>query len=92
MFEIKAVEIPARDNHEGQFATTVEVRWACPRCGHPRGEVRRGLSWDGSQRLPVDCWVNPCGHIDKYPAVRAEAAALRLAIAGEGLEKTERLQ
>jgi hypothetical protein len=31
--------------------------------------------------VPHGCWVNPCGHIDKYDKVRAEAAGLELEMA-----------
>jgi hypothetical protein len=84
MYEIQEVEVPACNEHQGTFATKVRIRWACPACGRLRGRVFRGLSWDGSRRLPVDCWVNPCGHIDKYDKVRAEAAALQLELAAAG--------
>jgi len=31
------------------------------------------LAYDGSLRLEVDCWDNPCGHVDKYADVLNEA-------------------
>ena len=68
------VTIPACENHNGIHSITVELNWVCPKCGQPRGEVKKGLSYDGSMRLSVNTWENPCGHIDKYSDVRNEAA------------------
>lgn len=70
---VREVEIPARDEHDGWARVRVAVLWECPVCGGPRGEVSRGLSFDGSRRLAVDTWTNPCGHVDLYAAVRREA-------------------
>ena len=64
---------PACAQHEGMFTRTVTLAWRCPVCGEARGVVTKGLSFDGSQRLVVDTWLNPCGHVDKYEAVRQEA-------------------
>jgi hypothetical protein len=69
----RTVQIPGRDEHAGWYRTTVTLLWECPRCGGPRGEVFRTLSFDGSQRLGCDGWKNPCGHIDFYSDVRREA-------------------
>jgi hypothetical protein len=68
------VTIPARLMHEGLYAVTVEIADTCPVCGGPRGEPFKGLSYDGSRRLEVDCWRNPCEHVDRYDAVRREVA------------------
>lgn len=70
----RAVRIPACDEHAGWHAVTVSIPWVCPVCVGPRGEVRQTVSYDGSRRLHCDGWTNPCGHVDKYAAVRAEAA------------------
>ncbi len=69
----KTVTIPASAEHAGLYSVTVELEWTCPQCGGPRGEVYSGFSFDGSRRLSVDCWQNPCGHVDTYAAVRKEA-------------------
>lgn len=69
----KTVTIPACRNHEGIYSVDVEIDWICPVCGQPRGEIKKGFSYDGSLRLVVDTWQNPCGHIDKYADVRREA-------------------
>lgn len=83
---IKTVYIPARDEHDGIHGTSVKLRWVCPICGAPRGNVSNGRSYDGSRVLFCDTWDNPCGHVDKYADVRAEAAAngLNGNIAGGG--------
>lgn len=69
----KTICIPASEHHQGLYTTTVTVRWYCPRCGGPRGKIKKAKSYDGSQYLVVDAWENPCGHIDYYADVRAEA-------------------
>ena len=72
---IKTVYIPARAEHDGTHGINVKLRWVCPICGAPRGDVQNGRSYDGSRVLFCNTWQNPCGHIDKYDDVRAEAAA-----------------
>lgn len=61
--------------HDGTHGAYVKLRWVCPKCGAPRGEVKSGRSYDGSRILFCDTWQNPCGHVDSYDDVRAEAAA-----------------
>lgn len=70
----RTVQIPACDDHDGRLTCIVRFSWVCPRCGGPRGRVYRTVSFDGSRRLSCDGWKNPCGHIDFYSDVRAEAA------------------
>lgn len=70
----RAVEIPGTDAHRGMASVVVRVRWVCPGCGRPRGQVFRTTSRDGDRRLPCDGWRNPCGHVDHYADVRIEAA------------------
>jgi len=74
--EIKTVKVPALAEHGGYPWNAVEVRlvWRCPVCGGPRGAIHDTLSYDGSRRLYVSGWTNPCGHVDKYNAVRDEAS------------------
>lgn len=72
---IKTVYIPARAEHDGIHGISVKLRWACPICGAPRGEIQNGRSYDGSRVLFCNTWQNPCGHVDKYADVRTEAAA-----------------
>lgn len=71
--QFRTVQIPACEMHEGMHAVNVTVPWECSQCGGPRGEVFRTISYDGSRRLGCDGWTNPCGHVDKYAAVRQEA-------------------
>jgi len=73
-YPIKSVVIPACDNHDGVHAAFVRLRWVCPTCGRPRGEIKKTVSYDGSRYLPCDGWDNPCGHVDKYSDVIFEAA------------------
>lgn len=70
----RTVEIPGSVQHEGNDRITVKIPWKCPICGGPRGIPKRGLSYDGSRRMVVHQWENPCGHVDNYTNVRAEAA------------------
>lgn len=72
----KTVTIPSRESHEGLYSRIVTLKWVCPVCGEPRGEPFESLSYDGSLRLNVHCWDNPCGHIDNYADVRREADAM----------------
>lgn len=64
------ITIPACVEHEGFHAITVTVPWHCIYCGEERGEPTSGLSFDGSRRLGVTIWSNPCGHIESYEAIR----------------------
>lgn len=68
------VTIPNKPAHQGYSRNlmTVEISDVCPDCNGPRGEAFRTHSFDGSRRLTVDGWRNPCGHVDTYSAVRSE--------------------
>ena len=70
---IKQVMIPACPEHEGLFSLAVVLVWECPVCHERRGPITDALSYDGSRRLVVSGWVNPCGHVDKYAALIDEA-------------------
>ena len=81
------VTIPASEAHQGFYTVTVTILDTCPKCAQRRGDVFETHSFDGSRRLNVSGWVNPCGHVDKYSAVRKEAATNGLntpAPAGQG--------
>lgn len=73
LMEVRTVTIPAQAEHRGQDARTVKLRWICQVCGKPRGDVFKTESFDGSRKLSCHGWLNPCGHVDKYDAVRIEA-------------------
>lgn len=68
----RTVRIPARAGR-GKVSVRVTVPWVCPSCGAFRGDPFATVVYDGSRRLAVDGWVNQCGHVDEYDAVRAEA-------------------
>ena len=70
----KTITIPRQLAHRGLYALTVSVPWVCLVCGKPRGTPSKGVSYDGSQRLEVDCWKNPCGHVEPYAMIRAALA------------------
>jgi hypothetical protein len=72
--------IPASENHAGLYALTGTISDKCPVCGGPRGEITKGFSYDGSRRLVVDMWRNPCGHVDKYSKVRQEIEPIKIRI------------
>ncbi len=74
--EHRTVRIPGSDDHDGHHLITVTLSWVCPVCGAARGRVFPTVSYDGSRRLTCDGWTNPCGHVDFYADVRAEAASL----------------
>lgn len=71
----RLVTIPACQEHEGFYSTNVRLIWTCPVCGGPRGDVYETISYDGSRRLGVHGWRNPCGHVDFYGDCRQEAKA-----------------
>ena len=74
--EYRTVRIPGTTDHAGQHLITVTLRWTCPTCGGPRGQIRPAVSYDGSRRLACDGWTNPCGHVDTYAVARWEAGAV----------------
>lgn len=67
---VRSILIPALTEHAGQYWMHATVQWTCIHCGGPRGEPEPGISWDGSRKLLVDTWRNPCGHVEKYSQVR----------------------
>jgi hypothetical protein len=71
----RIVVIPSRETHEGYYSMTVALPWTCLHCGGPRGEPFDALSFDGSRRLSVHSWLNPCGHVEKYSEVRLTLAS-----------------
>jgi hypothetical protein len=72
---LKTVTVPAHSEHNGVDAKSITLKWNCPTCGGPRGEVTQVRSYDGSRILFCDGWSNPCGHVDKYSAVLVEATS-----------------
>lgn len=66
----KTITIPRHAQHQGYYAMEITVEWNCIYCGCERGEPYKTVSYDGSCRLGVDGWENPCGHTETYSAVR----------------------
>jgi hypothetical protein len=68
------VIIPRCSEHEGYPANAIEVEISiyCPICGGKRGKPFDTISYDGSRRLHVQGWNNPCGHVDRYSSFREE--------------------
>lgn len=69
------VMIPLVREHNGSPFNIgfFEIADTCLKCGARRGiKIWKGLSYDGSKRLTVDCWRNECDHIDIYSDVVAE--------------------
>lgn len=66
----RTITIPSMIEHEGIFAMTIRVLWTCLICGAERGEPFATTSYDGSRRLGVDGWRNPCGHLETYHMIR----------------------
>jgi hypothetical protein len=54
---------------------TVTIANTCPVCGGPRGIPSKRPFYEDGVSFAVDCWANPCGHIDRYADVLAEANA-----------------
>jgi hypothetical protein len=73
----KTVTIRACVEHWGRQKRSVVLKWIFPECGGPRGKkiYHDAQSYDGGFWMYVDGWSNPCGHIDTYNDVRAEADA-----------------
>lgn len=66
------VEIPSIIEHGGYPGNLIRVSLP-PKCecgGDRAVKIWRGLSYDGSRRLSVDCWQNSCGCVDTYSLVR----------------------
>jgi len=76
--DVREIYIPKLDQHEGKPENffKIKVLWECVICGRPRGEIKRGSSYDGSRRWECDTWENACGHREDYAMVRAHALNL----------------
>lgn len=53
----------------------VTISAFCPICGGHRGEPRGANQVDDGAWYWVQVWDNPCGHVDYYANVLAEAKA-----------------
>lgn len=54
---------------------TITISDSCPVCGGLRGTPRNLNQCDDGAYYSVDVWDNPCGHLDSYASVLAEARA-----------------
>ncbi|QHE72665.1 hypothetical protein [Rhodococcus sp. WAY2] len=52
---------------------TVTLTWVCPGCHGPRGIPKEHRFHEDGHWLTCDRWDNPCGHLDLYTAVLAQA-------------------
>jgi hypothetical protein len=75
---VRTVTIMYRGTYDGgsgwrYYPVKATIAATCPVCGGPRGEpVMRRFCEDG-EWFDLDTWENPCGHIDLYRDVYAEA-------------------
>lgn len=53
----------------------VTISAFCPRCGQRRGAPWPHRFHEDGEWLTCDRWDNPCGHVDMYENVLAEARA-----------------
>jgi hypothetical protein len=56
---------------------TVEISDRCPVCGGPRGVPQWSRFCEDDDWYGVNTWRNPCGHVDQYADVLAEARGRR---------------
>lgn len=52
---------------------SVEINARCPTCGGLRGKPYKRRFIEDGYSYTVDCWTNPCEHVDLYPQVLREA-------------------
>ncbi|MFG5382843.1 hypothetical protein ACEWPN_16925 [Yoonia sp. R2-816] len=56
-----------------QIIKRVTISDFCPKCGEKRGKPALRQFCEDGEWYDLSCWQNPCGHIDKYQDVIAEA-------------------
>jgi len=71
----RAAESPWGSGRCDPKTRTITISARCPRCCAPRGKPQGLNSIDDGAHYWVQTWKNPCGHIDLYEAVLAEADA-----------------
>ncbi len=70
------------------YVREVTIEATCPRCGGPRGWPKTqmmSMGRSGRDRREVDCWSNPCGHVDAFDLVLAEAEFGRAVLVEAGV-------
>jgi hypothetical protein len=68
--KLQSIRIPACAEHQGFHVLQVDVPWNCIYCGAARGDHQTGFSHDGSRRLKLSMWDNPCGRVETYESIR----------------------
>jgi hypothetical protein len=71
-----AAESPWGSGWTNPKVREVTISAFCPTCGGRRGEPQGSNQCDDGAYYWVQVWSNPCGHVDMYDAVIAEAARL----------------
>lgn len=74
----RAAETPWGSGLTNPQVQTITIPAVCPTCGGERGEPRNLNQCDDGAHYAVDVWDNPCGHVDSYTAVIAEATQLKV--------------
>lgn len=74
---IKLLDLEPWNDRRIIKTVTLEVPWACPKCGGPRGEPVMGMNGDD-----VHGWESPCGHPDTYTRAIEDAVAYKKLSAG----------
>lgn len=77
----RAAEAPWGCGPTSPVTRTVTISAFCP-CGGRRGEPRGLNSCDDGAYFWVQVWDNPCGHVDFYEQVLAEARELTASTGG----------
>ena len=70
---VRVIDRGKSRSYTGVTVRTVTIPATCPTCGGPRGEPRNHNQCEDGDWLSVDVWKNPCGHVDSYTDVLAEA-------------------
>lgn len=71
---LRTVRVQDRQDHLVPQVVTVTVPWVCPACGDERGEPEAVTITLSGERVEIDRWTNPCGHVDLHRDVVREAA------------------
>jgi hypothetical protein len=76
----QSAEAPWGSGLTNPVTRTVTISALCqvPGCGTRRGEPRGHNSCDDGAYYWVQVWDNPCGHVDRYEDVIAEAKRLNI--------------
>jgi len=75
----RSAEAPWGQGLSRPVTRKVTISARCPACDGRRGEPRGLNSSEDGEYYWVQIWDNPCGHVDDYAAVVAEAKALTAA-------------